>query len=83
VLIDSCGFHFSVAALMAVKAALRDPGHVLGDWLPATSGGDNPCNWSVVYCHRGQLYKLYASSPAAFCSRIYPDAAPPWPIEID
>jgi hypothetical protein len=59
VLIDSCGFHFSVAALMAVKAALRDPGHALGDWHPATSGGGNPCNWSVVYCHRGQLYKLY------------------------
>ncbi|GJM94744.1 hypothetical protein PR202_ga11419 [Eleusine coracana subsp. coracana] len=47
-------FSNEVAALMAVKAALHDPGRVLRDWDAAK----NPCRWSMVYCHHGQLREL-------------------------
>ncbi|TVU17274.1 hypothetical protein EJB05_33294, partial [Eragrostis curvula] len=51
-------FTREVRVLRAVKAALRDPGHVLGDWDVAKSG-HNPCNWSMVHCcHHGRLVKL-------------------------
>ncbi|KAL6897898.1 hypothetical protein ACP4OV_006857 [Aristida adscensionis] len=46
-----------VAALVAVRAALHDPGNVLADWV-AKSGGSSPCRWSMVSCKHGHVYKL-------------------------
>ncbi|KAF8727043.1 hypothetical protein HU200_019540 [Digitaria exilis] len=45
-------------ALLAIKAALRDPGQVLRGWDPK-SGGHDPCRWSMVTCHEGHVQKLF------------------------
>ncbi|KAL6607760.1 hypothetical protein ACP70R_040823 [Stipagrostis hirtigluma subsp. patula] len=45
-----------VEALVAVRAALRDPGNVLGDW--DAGSGDNPCHWHMVTCNSGHVYFL-------------------------
>nr|CAB3460377.1 unnamed protein product [Digitaria exilis] len=42
-------------ALLAIKAALRDPGQVLRGWDPK-SGGHDPCRWSMVTCHEGHVH---------------------------
>ena len=56
----SCGVvWYAAAALVAIKAALQDPGQVLRDWDPKS--GD-PCRWNMVTCHGGHVQELYALS---------------------
>ncbi|OEL26548.1 Protein NSP-INTERACTING KINASE 3 [Dichanthelium oligosanthes] len=49
------GLGKEAAALVAIRAALHDPGQVLRDWDPKS--GD-PCRWSMVTCHGGHVQKL-------------------------
>ncbi|RLN30699.1 hypothetical protein C2845_PM05G25660 [Panicum miliaceum] len=51
------GLGKEAAALVAIKAALHDPGQVLRDWDPKS--GD-PCRWNMVTCHGGHVQELYA-----------------------
>lgn len=55
-----CGVFFAARALLAIKAALHDPGQVLRDWDPKSGAGHDPCRWSMVTCHEGHVQKLYA-----------------------
>ncbi|CAN6326835.1 unnamed protein product [Urochloa humidicola] len=50
------GLGREAAALVAIRAALHDPGQVLRDWDPKKSG--DPCRWSMVTCHGGHVQKL-------------------------
>ncbi|KAG0517172.1 hypothetical protein BDA96_09G065400 [Sorghum bicolor] len=43
-------------ALVAIKAALHDPGNVLWDW--DLKFGNDPCRWSMVTCQKGQIQEL-------------------------
>ncbi|XP_023156689.1 protein NSP-INTERACTING KINASE 3 isoform X2 [Zea mays] len=43
-------------ALVAVKAALHDPGNALWDW--DLKFGNDPCHWNMVTCHEGQIQEL-------------------------
>ncbi|CAN6331568.1 unnamed protein product [Urochloa humidicola] len=49
------GLGREAAALVAVRAALHDPGQVLRDWDPKS--GD-PCRWSMVTCYGGHVQEL-------------------------
>jgi hypothetical protein len=51
----SCGF--AAAALVAIRAALHDPGQVLRGW--DLKSGD-PCHWNMVTCYGGHVQELYA-----------------------
>jgi hypothetical protein len=46
------GVHFSVQALMGIKASLDDPHGVLENW-----DGDavDPCSWTMVTCSSESL----------------------------
>jgi hypothetical protein len=48
---------FAAKALVAIKAALHDPGNVLWDW--DLKFGNDPCQWSMVTCQKGQIQELY------------------------
>jgi hypothetical protein len=48
---------FAAKALVAIKAALHDPGNVLWDW--DLKFGNDPCHWSMVTCQKGQIQELY------------------------
>ncbi|XP_062180712.1 protein NSP-INTERACTING KINASE 3-like [Phragmites australis] len=50
-------FDDEVEALVAIRAALHDPGNVLSDWDAARSG-DNPCHWRMVTCICRHVYEL-------------------------
>ncbi|KAJ1261940.1 hypothetical protein BS78_09G067400 [Paspalum vaginatum] len=43
-------------ALVAIRAALHDPGRVLRDW--DLKSGNQPCFWSMVTCHEGKVQEL-------------------------
>ncbi|PAN17495.1 hypothetical protein PAHAL_3G135900 [Panicum hallii] len=49
------GLGREAAALVAIKAALQDPGQVLRDW--DHKSGD-PCRWNMVTCHGGHVQEL-------------------------
>ncbi|CAD6334484.1 unnamed protein product [Miscanthus lutarioriparius] len=48
--------------LVAIKAALHDPGNVLWDWH--LKFGNDPCHWRMVTCQKGQILELLLSHNA-------------------
>jgi len=48
---------FAAKVLVAIKAALHDPGNVLWDWH--LKFGNDPCHWRMVTCQKGQILELY------------------------
>jgi hypothetical protein len=60
---------FAAKALVAVKAALHDPGNALWDW--DLKFGNDPCHWNMVTCHEGQIQELYVL--LILCIYIYGD----------
>uniref|UniRef100_K3ZCY2 Leucine-rich repeat-containing N-terminal plant-type domain-containing protein n=1 Tax=Setaria italica TaxID=4555 RepID=K3ZCY2_SETIT len=49
------GLGKEAAALVAIRAALHDPGQVLRGWDPKS--GD-PCHWNMVTCYGGHVQEL-------------------------
>jgi hypothetical protein len=61
---------FAAKALVAIKAALHDPGNVLWDW--DLKFGNDPCRWSMVTCQKGQIQELYVLLILCIYGRLFP-----------
>jgi len=60
---------FAAKALVAIKAALHDPGNVLWDW--DLKFGNDPCHWSMVTCQKGQIQELYVLLILCIYGRLF------------